>query len=115
VIRNLLSTIRIDYENVRSVRVGPLEGHFQEGHKSQQRIPVVRPLLKDPALFIRLRGDDEDLAKVGRRLGSRLYHAGTIALPLADPTTAANQINAHLPERSLRQGNLGGARRRRRR
>jgi hypothetical protein len=115
VIRNLFSTVRIEYDSIRSVRVAPLEGHFQEGFKSQQRIPVIRPLLKEPAIFIRLRGDDEELARIGRRLGSRIYHAGLIALPVADPASVADQINEHLPERAGRQGNLGGARRRRRR
>lgn len=115
IIRNLFSTIRIDYDSIRSVRVAPLESHFQDGFKSQQRVPVIRPLLKEPAIFIRLRGEDEELARIGRRLGSRIYHGGLIAVPVADPQAAADEISVHLPERAGRQGNLGGARRRRRR
>jgi hypothetical protein len=67
-------------------------------------------------LFIRLRGDEQQLAAIKKKLGifrGRLMDEETIAIPVPDADAVVWEISAHLPER-LGQ-NQGGARRRKRR
>jgi hypothetical protein len=85
---------------------------FQDRRK-RMVAPIMKPLMEKPALFVRLRGDEEELAAVKKRLGSRLFFEDTIAMPVPDPDAAAWEITSRLPER-LGQ-NLGGRRRKRRR
>jgi len=110
-IGNLLSGVVIEYELVRTVRVQPLDRHFQDTRKRLVR-PVSRPLMPRPALFLRLKGDPARLAFIQKKLGSQLYADDTIALPVPDPDALSWEITARLPERAGM--NLGGRRRRKR-
>lgn len=104
--------VMIDYESIRSVRVQELNNHFQEKRKKMVA-PMMKQLIDKPALFIRLRGDEEQLAAIKKSLGARLMHEDTIAIPVKDPDAAAWAITSHLPERIGQ--NLGGGKRRKRR
>jgi hypothetical protein len=110
-IGNLFSEVFIEYELVRTVRVQPLDRHFQDTRKRLIR-PVSRPLMPRPALFIRLKGDEGRLAFIKKKLGAQLYADETIALPVPDPDALSWEITARLPERA--GVNLGGRRRRKR-
>lgn len=111
-ISTMFSSVTLDYDSIRSVRVLPLETHFQD-KRSRKIVPVIRPLIKKPALFIKIRGDENELGQIQRKLGSRLVNEDTIAVPVPDPDKAAWDITSHLPERIGQ--NLGGAKRRKRR
>lgn len=111
-IANLLAAVTIGYDLVRTVRVQPLQVHYPESRK-RLLTPMVRPLLGKPALFIRLKATDEQLAFIKKKLGPKLMDQDTIAVPLKDPDTAAAEINSRLPERIA--ANLGGGRRTKRR
>jgi hypothetical protein len=110
-VSNLLSALVISYEQIRSARVQPLERHFQDNPRGLRR-PGVSELRQRPALFIRLRGEEPELAQIRRKLGSQLVHDDTVAVPLPDPDAMAWEISSRLPERPAT--NLGGRRRRRR-
>jgi hypothetical protein len=110
-ISNLLSSMVLDYDNIRSVRVQPLARHFEDSRKRLVR-SVNRALLPKPALFIRLRGDDAELAQVRKKLGAQLVAGDTVALPLPDPNAMSWEVSSRLPERA--GVNLGGQRRRKR-
>jgi hypothetical protein len=110
-IGNLLSTVLVDYERIRGARVQPLKTHFQEGRRRLVN-SMTKPLMEQPALFLKLRGEEE-LAYFARKLGPRLYHDASLALPIPDPDAAAWEITSRLPERP--QVNMGGGRRRKRR
>jgi hypothetical protein len=75
---------------------------------------VVRPLLEKPALFVRVRGDEAEVAAIKKRLGGRLVYEDQIILPVADADAAAWEISSRLPMR-LGQNQGGGRRRKRRR
>jgi hypothetical protein len=111
-VSTLFSSVLIGYDSIRNVRVQPLNAHFQDGRK-RMVAPIMKQQIDKPALFIRLRGDDEELAAIKKRLGSRLMHEDTIAIPVPDADALAWEITSHLPER-LGQ-NLGGGRRRKKR
>jgi hypothetical protein len=110
-VSNLLSSIVIDYDLVRTVRVQPLERHFEEGRKRYIR-PISRPLLKKPALFLRLKSDDPRFPPIKRKLGNQLVSDDTMALPIPDPDAMQWEVTSRLPERT--GVNLGGQRRRKR-
>lgn len=110
-ISNLLSTVVIDYDLIRLVRVQPLERHFEDSRKRLLR-PINRPLMKTPALFVRLRGDEAQVAAMTKKLGKQLASEDTIALPIPDPDAMSWDLSARLPERA--GTNLGGQRRRKR-
>lgn len=111
-VSNLLSSIVIGYDLIRATRVQPLQLHFQEARKRLIR-PINRPLMPKEALFVRLRGDDDRMALIRKKLGRQLVSEdGWVALPIPDPLAMAGEINARLPERG--PANLGGQRRRRR-
>jgi hypothetical protein len=110
-IGNLLSHVLIEYELIRTVRVQPLDRHFQETRKRLVR-PISRPLMPRPALYLRLKGDEARLAFIRKKLGAQLYADDTIALPVPDPDALSWEITARLPERA--GVNLGGRRRRKR-
>ena len=110
-ISNLLSSVLIPYEEIRTVRVQPLRMAFQDSRK-RRVAPAMKPLLDKPALFIRVRSE-EMAAYTRSKLGSRLAYEDTVALPIPDPDKAAWDLNSRLPEK---QGvNLGGGRRKKRR
>jgi hypothetical protein len=110
-VSNLLSSIVIPYEEIRLIRVQPLRTAFQDSRK-RQVVPMIRGLLDQPALFIRLRSD-EMAAYARRKLGSRLAYEDFVVLPVPDPDRAALDLNGRLPEKQA--VNLGGGRRKKRR
>jgi len=111
----LFSTVEISYEQIRQARVQPLAEAFAAGSRKRFATnPYTRPLLSKPALFVRLRGSDEEIAALARQLGPRLVYEGTLALPVPDPGALAAAISDHLPNRGT-GSNLGGSRKGRRR
>jgi hypothetical protein len=111
-VSTLRSSVLIDYDRIRGVKVQALKLHFQD-RRSRMVAPMMKPLIDKPALFIRLRGDDEELADIKRRLGTRMMFEDTIALPLSDADAVAWDIGARLPYR--RGPNQGGGKRHKRR
>jgi hypothetical protein len=111
-VSTLFSSVVIDYDQVRLVKVQQLNIAFQD-RRSRMVARVMKPLLDKPALFVRLRGDEEQLAAIRKKLGARLTYDDTIAMPVPDPDAVAWAISAHLPERIGQ--NMGGKRRKRRR
>ena len=112
-ISTLMSSVRIDYDTIRSVKVQQLNAHFQDKRR-RMVVGMMKPLIDKPALFIRLRGTDEEIAAIQKQLGSRLMYEDTIAIPVPDADAVAWEISSHLPER-LGQNQGGGKRRKRRR
>jgi hypothetical protein len=110
-ISNLLTSVVIPYEEIRHVRVQPLKTHFQDRRKRHVR-PADKALLEQPALFIRVRSEEMAIY-VRRKLGARLAHEDTVAVPVADPDKLAWHLNGKLPEKT--GANLGGGRRKKRR
>jgi hypothetical protein len=108
-VSNLLSSVLIDYDTIRLVRVQPLGRHFENSRKKLIR-PISRPLMPRPALFVRLRGDEAEVSKIRRKLGSQLAAEDTLAVPVPDPEAMSSEISSRLPDRR----NLGGQRRRKR-
>ena len=114
-ISSVLSSVVIDYDSVKSVKALPLRQHFQD-KRSRMVAPIMKQHIDKPAVFLRIRGDESELATIKKRLGifrGRLMDEETIAIPVPDADAVVWEINAHLPER-LGQ-NQGGARRRKRR
>jgi hypothetical protein len=111
-VSTLFSNVLIDYDDIRMVKVQPLKIAFQDARRSKVA-RIMKPLLEKPALFVRIRGDEEQLALVKKRLGSRLFYEDTIAMPIPDADAASWEIAARLPYRIGQ--NLGGGRRRKRR
>ncbi len=109
----LRSSVLIDYDRIRGVRVQPLKLAFQD-RRSRMVAPMMKSLMEKPALFVRLRGDDEEVADIKKALGSRMMFEDTIAFPLRDADAVAWEISSRLPER-LGQNQGGGRRRKRRR
>lgn len=111
-ISTMFSSVLLDYDSIRSVKVLPLRTHFQE-KRTRMIVPMIKPHIDKPALFIKVRGDENELAQIQRKLGRRLMFEDTIAVPVPDPDKAAWDITSHLPERIGQ--NMGGAKRRKRR
>jgi hypothetical protein len=76
--------------------------------------PMMKPLMDKPALFVRLRSDDDELAAIKKTLGGRVVFDDMIALPLKDADALSWEISSRLPDR-LGQNQGGGRRRKRRR
>ncbi len=110
-ISNLFSSIVIGYDLIRAARVQPLNQHFLEGRRKLVR-PMGRRLLDKPALFVRLRGDDSQVAAIRKRLGRQLAFEDVVALPVPDPDALSWELTSRLPEKT--GVNMGGARRRKR-
>ena len=111
-ISTFTSNVLLDYDSIRSVKALPLRTHFLE-KRSRMVVPVIKAHIDKPALFIKIRGDETELAQIKKKLGSRLMYEDTIAIPVPDPDKAVWEITSHLPER-LGQ-NQGGSKRRKRR
>jgi hypothetical protein len=109
----LRSSVLIDYDTIRSVKVQPLKIAFQDNRK-RMIAPMMRPLLERPALFVRLRNDEAAMALIKKTLGARVVWEDTIALPVKDADSVSWEISSRLPER-LGQNQGGGRRRKRRR
>jgi len=113
-ISSMLQNVVLDYDSIKSVKALPLRQHFQD-KRSKMIAPIMKQHIDKPAVFIKVRGDETELAQIKKRLGifrSRLMYEDTIAVPVPDADTVVWEISAHLPER-LGQ-NQGGARRRKR-
>ena len=109
----LRSSVLIPYENIRSVKVQPLSIAFLDKRK-RMVAPMMRPLMDKPALFVRLRTDEDELAAIKKTLGGRVVYDDMIALPLKDADALSWEISSRLPDR-LGQNQGGGRRRKRRR
>jgi uncharacterized protein YaaN involved in tellurite resistance len=109
----LRSSVLIPYENIRSVKVQPLSLAFLDKRK-RMVAPMMKPLLDKPALFVRLRSDESELASIKKTLGGRVAYDDMIALPLKDADALSWEISSRLPDR-LGQNQGGGRRRKRRR
>jgi hypothetical protein len=111
-VQTMFSSVLLDYDSIRSVKALVLRTHFQD-RRSRMVAPIMKQHIDKPALFIKVRGDETELAQMKKKLGSRLMHEDTIAIPVPDADAAVWDITSHLPER-LGQ-NMGGSRRRKRR
>lgn len=114
-ISSLLSNVVIDYDSIKSVKALPLRQHFQD-KRSRMIAPIMKQHIDQPAVFLRIRGDETELAAIKKRLGifkGRLMDDETIAIPVPDADAVVWEISSHLPERIGQ--NQGGARRRKRR
>ena len=109
----LRSSVLIPYESIRSVKVQPLKLAFQDKRK-RMVAPMMRPLMERPALFVRLRNDETEIAAIKKTLGARVVYEDMIALPLKDADAVSWEISSRLPDR-LGQNQGGGKRRKRRR
>jgi hypothetical protein len=109
----LRSSVLIPYESIRSVKVQPLSLAFLDKRK-RMVAPMMKPLMAKPALFVRLRGDEDELAAIKKKLGGRVAYEDMIALPLKDADALSWEISSRLPDR-LGQNQGGGRRRKRRR
>jgi hypothetical protein len=112
-VSTLFSTVMLPYDSVRSAKALPLRQHFQD-RRSRMIAPIMKQYVDKPAVFIRVRGDETELAAMRKKLGSRLMHEDTIAVPVPDADAAAWEISSRLPDR-LGQNQGGGKRRKRRR
>ena len=113
-ISSLFSSVLIDYDSIKSVKALPLRQHFQD-RRSKMIAPIMKQHIDKAAVFIRVRGDETELARIKKQLGifrSRLINDDTIAIPVPDADTVVWEISAHLPERVGQ--NQGGSRRRKR-
>lgn len=112
---NTVRSVVIPYDSIRSVKALPLRQHFEDG-RSRTVAPFMRKHLDEPAVFLKLRGDEVALKQIKSKLGvfkSGLMNEETIAVPVPDADVVVWEINAHLPERTGQ--NQGGAKRRKRR
>jgi hypothetical protein len=109
----LRSSVLIPYESIRSVKVQPLKLAFLDKRK-RMVAPMMRPLMERPALFVRLRNDETEIAAIKKTLGARVVYEDMIALPLKDADALSWEISSRLPDR-LGQNQGGGKRRKRRR
>jgi hypothetical protein len=112
-VSTLFATVMLPYDAIRSVKAMPLRQHFQD-RRSRMIAPIMKQYVDKPALFIRVRGEETELAAMRKRLGSRLMFEDTIAVPVPDADAAAWEISSRLPDR-LGQNQGGGKRRKRRR
>ena len=101
----------IPFETIRAVRVAPLRNAFLEGRKTLVN-NVTKPLLtaNAEAVFIRLAANDDQSARISKRLGRRYVFDGNVAVPVQNPAQLAEEVNQLLPRRSFQQ-NQGGAKR----
>jgi hypothetical protein len=107
------SSVIINYDAIKGVKVQLLKVAFQD-RRSKLLPPVMRPLLEQPALFVRVRGDETEVAAIKKGVGGRMFYEDTVILPVADADAVAWEINSRLPER-IGQNQGGGKRRKRRR
>jgi hypothetical protein len=107
------SSAVVPYDIIRSTRVADLSGFYPPARKNFIN-NMTKPLLDKPALYMRLGGDEATVARVSRKLGRRYVVDGTIAVPVPDPKSLAQEVSQRLPNRQLQQ-NLGGSKRNKRR
>jgi hypothetical protein len=112
---NSIRSVTIAYDSIRSVKALPLRQHFEDG-RTRNVAPFMKKHLDEPAVFLKLRGDETQLKEIKRKLGlfkSGLMNAETIAVPVPDADKVVWEISSHLPERIGQ--NQGGSRRRNKR
>jgi hypothetical protein len=107
------SSTVVPFEVIRSTRVGDLRSFYPENRKSYINA-MTKPLLDKPAFYAKLGGDEASVVRLSRKLGKRYVVDGTIAVPVPDPKSLAQEVSLRLPNRQL-QHNLGGAKRPKRR
>jgi hypothetical protein len=112
-VSTMFHSVLIPYDAVKSVKALTLRTHFQD-RRSRMVVPMMKAHIDKPALFIRVRGDEAELATMKKSLGARLMYEDTIAVPVPDPDAVVWEISEHLPER-LGQNQGGGRRRKKRR
>ncbi len=103
------SSTVVPFDAIRSTRVGDLRGFYPDSRKSYINA-MTKPLLDKPAFFAKLGGDEARVVRLSRKLGKRYVMDGTIAVPVPDPKSLAQEVSQRLPNRQL-QHNLGGAKR----
>jgi len=103
------SSTLVPFEAIRSTRVGDLRSFYPDSRKSYINA-MTKPLLDKPAFFAKLGGDEASMVRLSRKLGKRYVVDGTIAVPVPDPKSLAQEVSLRLPNRQL-QHNLGGAKR----
>ncbi len=92
----LRSSVLIDYNRIRGVRVQPLKLAFQD-RRSRMVAPMMKPLMEKPAMFRAPARPDEEVADIKKVLGSRMMFEDTIALPVLDADAVAWEISSRLP------------------
>ena len=113
-ISSMFSNVVIDYDSIKWVKALPLRQHFQE-RRSRMIAPIMKQHIDKPAVFMKLRGDESELAAIKKKLGlfrARLMNEDIIAIPVPDADAVVWEISSHLPERIGQ--NQGGAKRRKR-
>ncbi|MBJ7602124.1 MAG: hypothetical protein JF888_02850 [Candidatus Dormibacteraeota bacterium] len=108
-VKNLIRSTFIPYELVRTARVNPLYRHFEGARKRYLRSGPARALGPKPAVFIRLRSQDERFPALQKRLGARLMEGEILALPVPDADGLALDLSARIPRAAA--VNRGGQRR----
>ncbi|HEY8760444.1 MAG TPA: hypothetical protein VIP52_05980 [Candidatus Dormibacteraeota bacterium] len=103
------SSTLVPFEAIRSTRVGDLRSFYPDNRKSYVNA-MTKPLLDKPAFYAKLGGDEASVVRLSRKLGKRYVVDGTIAVPVPDPKSLAQEVSLRLPNRQL-QHNLGGAKR----
>ncbi|HZK75004.1 MAG TPA: hypothetical protein VFD88_13485 [Clostridia bacterium] len=109
----LRSSVLIDYDDIRSVKVQPLKLAFLDSRK-RMVAPMMRALMERPALYVRLRNDEASMALMKKKLGRRVVFDDMIVVPVRDADAVSWEISSRLPDR-LGQNQGGGRRRKRRR
>jgi 4-amino-4-deoxy-L-arabinose transferase-like glycosyltransferase len=104
--------LTIEYDQIRWAKVFPLDNHFQAADRRRLIRPAYRLLLKQPALYVKLRVDEEELQRLSKRLGGRLLDGDLLAAPVPNPEAMSSDLTGRLPDRGA--VNLGGQRRGRR-
>jgi hypothetical protein len=107
------SSTVVPFESIRSTRVGELRSFYPDSRKSFINA-MTKPLLDKPAFYAKLGGDEASVVRLSRKLGKRYVVDGTLAVPVPDPKSLAQEVSQRLPNRQL-QHNLGGAKRPKRR
>ena len=103
------SSTVVPFAAIRSTRVGELRTHYPDSRKSYINA-MTKPLLDKPAFYAKLGGDEATVVRLSRKLGKRYVVDGTLAVPVPDPKSLAQEVSQRLPNRQL-QHNLGGAKR----
>jgi hypothetical protein len=109
------SSLTIPYEQIRNVRVQPLNQLLPQqapGGKKPYIAPLVKAHKDHQVVVLRLQGEDAELRQLARQLGPRHVFSGSAAFPVANPEQALREIAQHLPQAASTGHNLGGARRR---
>ena len=112
---SMFTTLVLDYDSIRWVKALPLRQHFED-RRAKMIAPIMKQHIDKPAVFIKVRGDETQLAEIKKKLGlfrSRLMDEDVIAVPVPDADAVVWEISSHLPDRIGQ--NQGGARRRKRR